>query len=72
MRAVCVKVGRKNSKQNNRTWLEGLLLEEGKLAVDGTSIACIVSQYLRFSVSCRITVGPCCYFQILPCIVEFV
>ena len=72
MRAVCVKVERNNSKQNNRTWPKGLLLEEGKLAVGGTSIARIVSKYLRFSASCRHTVGPCCYFQILPCIVTSV
>ena len=61
-----------DSKLNNWTWLEGLLLKEGKLAVGGTSIACIVSQYLRFLASCRNTVGPCCYFQILPCIVTSV
>ena len=40
--------GMKEQQTNNRTWPKGLLLEEGKLAVGGTSIACIVSQYLRF------------------------
>ena len=35
----------KNSKQNNWTYLKVLLLEEGKLAVGGTSIACVVSHH---------------------------
>ena len=48
---ICVEVEQKNSKQNNRTWLEGLLtireyqnfLEEGKLVVGVASVACVVS-----------------------------
>ena len=48
---VCVEVEQKNSKQNNRTWLEGLLmireyqnfLEEDKLVVGVASVACVMS-----------------------------
>ena len=51
MRTVCVKAEQKNAKQNNQTWLGGLLtireyqnfLEEGKLVVGGASVACVVS-----------------------------
>ena len=52
-RTVCVKAEQKNTKQNNRTWLERLLtvrecqnfLEEGKLVVvDVASVACVVSR----------------------------
>ena len=51
MRTVCVEAEQKNTKQNNRTWLEGLLtvreyqnfLEEGKLVVCVASVACVVS-----------------------------
>ena len=51
MITVCVEAEQKDTKQNNWTWLEGLLtvreyqnfLEEGKLAVGGASVACIVS-----------------------------
>ena len=46
MRTVCVEAEQKNAKQNNRSWLEGLLtvrecqnfLEEGV-----ASVACVVS-----------------------------
>ena len=52
MRTVCVEAEQKNAKQNNRSWLEGLLtvrecqkfLEEGKLVVGVDSVACIVSR----------------------------
>ena len=44
MRTVCAKAEWKNRKQK-QTWLKGLLLEEGKLADGGTSIACIVSHH---------------------------
>ena len=51
MRTVCVEAEQKNAKQNNRSWLEGLLtvreyqnfLEEGKLVVGIASVACVVS-----------------------------
>ena len=51
MRTVCVEAEQKNAKQNNRTWLEGLLtvrecqnfLEEGELVVGVASVACVVS-----------------------------
>ena len=51
MRTVCVEVEQKNAKQNNRSWLEGLLTvreyqnfqEEGKLVVGVASVACVVS-----------------------------
>ena len=51
MRTVCVKAEQKNAKQNNWSWLEGLLtvgeyqnfLEEGKL-VGVASVACVVSR----------------------------
>ena len=80
VRTVCVKVEQKNAKQNNRTWLEGLLtireyLEEGKLVVGVASVACVVftaSQYLLFLASSRNTVRGCKFFQILPCIVPSV
>ena len=51
MRTVCVEAEQKNAKQNNRTWLEGLLtvreyqnfLEVGKLVVGVASVACVMS-----------------------------
>ena len=51
VRTVCVEAEQKNAKQNNQTWLEGLLtireyqniLEEGKLVV-GDSVVCVVSR----------------------------
>ena len=53
MRTVCVEAEQKNAKQNNRSWLEGLLtikeyqnfLEEGKLVVGVASVACVVSHH---------------------------
>ena len=55
-RENCVEAEQKNAKQNNRSWLEGLLtvreyqnfLEEGKLVVGVASIACVVSRRLDF------------------------
>ena len=52
MRTVCVKAEQKNAKQNNRSWLEGLItvreyrnfLEEGELVVGVASVACVVSR----------------------------
>ena len=52
VRTVCVEAEQKNAKQNDRTWLEGLLtireyqnfLEEGMLVVGGASVACVASQ----------------------------
>ena len=51
MRIVCVEAEQKSAKQNNQTWLEGLLtireyqnyLEEGKLIVGVASVAYVVS-----------------------------
>ena len=53
VRTVCVKVEQKNTKQNDQSWLEGLLtvreyqnfLEEGKLVVGVASVACVVSHH---------------------------
>ena len=52
MRTVCVEAEQKNTKQSNRSWLEGLLtvrkyknfLEEGKLVVGVASVVCVVSR----------------------------
>ena len=54
IRTVCVvnKAEQKIAKQNNRTWLEGLLtikeyqnfLEEGKLVVGVACVACMMSR----------------------------
>ena len=52
MRTVCVEAEQKNAKQNNWSWLEGLLtvreyqnfLEEDKLVVGVGSVACVVSR----------------------------
>ena len=52
VRTVCVEAEQKNAKQNNQTWLEGLLtvgeyqnfLEEGKLVVGVVSVACAESR----------------------------
>ena len=73
-RTVCVEAEQKNTKQNSRSWLEGLLtvrecqnfLEEGKLVVGVASVACIVSNI------CKNTVGGCWFFQILSCILPLV
>ena len=51
MKTVCVKTEQKNAKQNNLSMLEGLLtvreyqnfLEEGKLVVGVSSVACVMS-----------------------------
>ena len=51
VRIVCVEAEQKNAKQNNQTWLEGLLtvreyqsfLDEGKLVVGVASVECVVS-----------------------------
>ena len=51
MRTVRVKAEQKNAKQNNQSWLEGLLtvreyqnfLEESKLVVGVASVAYVVS-----------------------------
>ena len=53
VRTVCVEAEQKNTKQNNQSWLEGLLtvreyqncLEEGKLVVGVASIASVVSRH---------------------------
>ena len=51
MKTVCFEAEQKSAKQNNRSWLEGLLtvreyrnlLEEGKLVVGLASVVCVVS-----------------------------
>ena len=66
VRTVCVKAEQKNAKQNDWTWLDGLLakeyqnfLEGGKL-VGGASVACIVSHcYPIFT-----TAGSSKYFHV--------
>ena len=83
MRTVCLEAEQKSAKQNNWSWLEGLLtvrecqnfLEEGKLVDGVASVACIVSS--RFPIfmilaSCKNTVGGCWFFQILSCILPSV
>ena len=60
MRTVCVEAERKNTKQNNQSWLEGLLtvreyqnfLEEGKLVVGVASVACVVSRHCPIFMIC--------------------
>ena len=57
VRTVYVEAEQKNAKQNNRTWLEGLLtireyqnfLEGGKLVAGVASVACVVSH--RYPIS---------------------
>ena len=81
MRTVCVEAEQKNTKQNNRTWLEGLLtvreypLEEGKLVVGVASVACVVSRrcpIFMILASCKNTVRGCWFFQILSSILPLV
>ena len=78
MITVCVEAEQKDTKQNNWTWLERLLtvreyqnfLEEGKLAVGGASVACVVScrcPILDFGV-----LQECWFFQILACMLPSV
>ena len=53
MRTVCVEAEQKIAKQNNRSWLEGLLtireyqsfLEKGKLVVGVVSVVCVVARH---------------------------
>ena len=81
MRTVCVEAEQKNAKQNNRSWLEGLLtvreyqnfLEEGKLVVGVASVVCVVSHRCPiFLASCKNNVGSYRFFQILSCILPLV
>ena len=66
VRTVCVEAEQKNAKQNDWTWLDGLLakeyqnfLEGGKL-VGGASVACVVSHcYPIFT-----TAGSSKYFHV--------
>ena len=77
MRTVCVEAEQKNAKQNNRSWLEGLLTvreyqEQGKLVVGVASVAVVVSRRCPILASCKNTVGGFWFFQILSCIVPLV
>ena len=57
VRENCVEAEQKNAKQNNRTWLEGLLtirdyqnfLEGGKHVVGVASVPCVVSRHYLIS-----------------------
>ena len=76
MRAVCVKVEQKNTKQSDitrRITYHQNFLEGGKLVVGITSVVCVVSyHYPRFLASCKNTVIDCWFLQILSCSVELV
>ena len=55
MKTICVEAEQKNAKQNNRTWLEGLLtirkcqnFLEGELVVGVASVACVVSTAVQY------------------------
>ena len=83
MRTVCIEAEQKNTKQNNRSWLKGLLtvreylnfLEEGKLVVGVASVVCVVAHccpVFMILASCKKTVGGCWFFQILSCILPLV
>ena len=74
MRTVCVEAEQKNAKQNNRSWLEGLLtvgeyqnlLEEGKLVVGVASVACVVSRRCPLFMLFGILQEHCRRLQVLP------
>ena len=74
MRIVCVEAEQKNAKQNNRSWLEGLLtvreyqnfLEEGKLVVGVASVACVVSHRCPIFMIFGILQQYCRKLQVLP------
>ena len=69
-----VKAEQKNTKQNNRTWLEGLLtireylnlLEKGKLAVCGAYVACVVSHHYPIFIIFGIMQEYCRRLLVLP------
>ena len=74
VRTVCVEAEQKNAKQNNSTWLQGLLtiteylkfLEEGKLVVRVGSVACIVSHCYPISMVFGIMQVYCRRLLVLP------
>ena len=74
VRAVYVEAEQKNPKQNNRTWLEGLLtireyqtfLEGGKLVAGVASVACIVSHRYPISIVFGFMQEYCRRLQVLP------
>ena len=74
MRTVCVEAKQKSAKQNNRSWLEGLLtvgeyqnfLEEGKLVVGVASVACVVSRRCPLFMLFGILQEYCRRLQVLP------
>ena len=74
VRAVYVEAEQKNPKQNNRTWLEGLLtireyqtfLEVGKLVAGVASVACIVSYRYPISIVFGFMQEYCRRLQVLP------
>ena len=74
VRTVCVEVEQKNAKQNNRSWLEGVLtvreyqnfLEEGKLVVGVASVACVVSHRCPIFMIFGILQEYCNRLQVLP------
>ena len=73
MRTVCVEAEQKNAKQNNRSWLEGLLTVreyqnflEGKLVVGVASVACVVSHRCPIFMIFGILQEYCRKLQVLP------
>ena len=74
VRTVCVEAEQKNAKQNNRSWLEGLLtvgeyqnfLEEGKLVVGVAAVACVVSYCCPLFMLFGILQEYCRRLQVLP------
>ena len=73
MRTVCVEPEQKNAKQNNSSWLEGMLtvreyqnfLEEGKL-VGVASVAGVVSRRCPIFMIFGIMQEYCRRLQVLP------
>ena len=74
MRTVCVEAEQKIAKQNNLSWLKGLLtvreyqkfLEEGKLVVGVASVACVVSCHCPILMIFDILQEYCRRLQVLP------
>ena len=74
MRTVCVKQEQKNAKQNNWSWLEGMLTvreyqnfpEEGKLVVGVASLVGVVSYHCPIFTIFGILQKYCRRLQVLP------
>ena len=73
MRTVCVEAEQKNTKQNNRLWLEGLLTVrecqnflEDELLVGVASVACVMSCRYPIFMIFGILQGYCRRLLVLP------